>query len=352
MRLEYINRVKENEILAKNIYTDDGRILLRAGISLTDQYIRKLNSLGVYYVFLEDSRLDDVPQEDDKLIILKQEAIKSLKNITRNIGILDKSATKDCLCVVDNLIDYILELGDVNESLYDIKTHDNYTFLHSLDTGIMSAFLGVSLNMKKESLKELTIGAILHDIGKIKIPSSIINKRGPLTDEEFAEMKKHPIYGRQLLEKNLNISSSSILGVEQHHEKVNGRGYPYGLEEHQILRYGKVIGLCDVYDAISSDRSYRKKFGPNEAYELILAEAGTSFDKNLVNYFKQTFSVYPLGCCVRLSNKVEAYVIRQNKNFPDRPVVRVLYDHVTKKPVKFYEIDMLHNLNLTIEEVI
>lgn len=352
MRLEYINRVNENEILGKNIYTNDGRVLLRAGVKLTEQFIKKLHQLGVFYIYVEDDRLDDVKMEDDKLNTLKQDTIKSLSSITRNVGMLDKNNTRECLAIVDELIEYILELGDVNKSLYDVKTHDNYTFLHSIDTGIMAAFLGMSLNLKKDNLKELTIGGILHDLGKVKVPNSIINKNGPLTDEEFSEMKKHPIYGRQLLEKNLSIPSASIVGIEQHHEKVNGKGYPYSLEGHQISKYGKIICICDVFDAVSSDRSYRKKFTPIEAYELILAGCGTSFDPQLVSTFKNTFSVFPLGCCVKLSNGIEGYVIKQNKNFPDRPILRVLYDHNTRKPVKFYEINLLQHSNLTILEVI
>ncbi|MEG0774918.1 HD-GYP domain-containing protein [Clostridium sp.] len=352
MRLEYINKVNDNEILSKNIYTNDGRVLLRAGIKLTEQYIKKLSQLGVYYVYVEDDRLSDVNMEDDKLNVLKQDTLRSLNSITRNVGMLDKASTRECLSIVDELIEYILELGDVNKSLYDVKTHDNYTFLHSIDTGIMATFLGVSLNMKKDTIKELTIGAILHDLGKLKIPYSIINKNGPLTDEEFKEMKRHPIYGRELLEKNLSIPYSAIIGIEQHHEKVNGKGYPYGLQGNEISKFGKIICLCDVYDAVSSDRSYRDKFAPNEAYELILAGSGTSFDTQLVNVFKSTFSVYPLGCCIKLSNGIEGYVIKQNKNFPDRPVIRILYDNISRKPVKFYEIDLLENPNLTVQDVI
>ncbi|EQB89000.1 hypothetical protein M918_22350 [Clostridium sp. BL8] len=206
--------------------------------------------------------------------------------------------------------------------------------------------------MTKESIREVTIGGLLHDLGKIKVSSTIINKNGPLTDEEFEEMKKHPIYGKELLEENINIPHSSIVGIEQHHEKVNGKGYPYGLTGNEISKYGKIICICDVYDAVSSDRSYRNKFNPSDAYELILAGCGSSFDSSIVKSFKETFSVYPLGCCVRLSNGIEGYVIKQNKNFPDRPVLRILYDNETKIPIKFYEIDLLETPNLIIERVI
>ncbi|MBP2024123.1 HD-GYP domain-containing protein (c-di-GMP phosphodiesterase class II) [Clostridium punense] len=352
MRLEYINRVKENEVLGKNIYTNDGLVLLRAGVKLKTQYIKKLHELGVYYIYVEDERLEDIDVVDDKLNLLKQETMKSLSSIMKNTGMLDKNNTKQCLAMLDELIDYVLELGDVNKSLYDIKTHDNYTFLHCIDTALMCTFLGLSCNMTKESIREVTIGGLLHDLGKIKVSSTIINKNGPLTDEEFEEMKKHPIYGKELLEENINIPHSSIVGIEQHHEKVNGKGYPYGLTGNEISKYGKIICICDVYDAVSSDRSYRNKFNPSDAYELILAGCGSSFDSSIVKSFKETFSVYPLGCCVRLSNGIEGYVIKQNKNFPDRPVLRILYDNETKIPIKFYEIDLLETPNLIIERVI
>ncbi len=352
MRLEYINRVNENEVLGKNVYTNDGRVLLRSGVKLTNQYIRKLHQLGVYYVYVEDDRLDDIEIEDDKLNLLKQETMKSLSVIIKNTGMLDKSYIKQCLSILDELVEYIMELGDVNKSLYDIKTHDNYTYLHSIDTGIMCTFLGLSLNMTKQSIKDLTIGGVLHDIGKVRVPYSIINKEGPLTEEEFEEMKKHPIYGKEMLKENISIPYSSIIGIEQHHEKINGKGYPYGLNGNEISKFGKVICICDVYDAVSSDRSYRNKFSPSDAYELILAGCGTSFDPEIVKTFKETFSVYPLGCCVKLSNGVEGYVIRQNKNFPDRPVLRVLYDSMTKKPIKFYEVNLLETPNLIVDSVI
>ncbi len=350
MRLEYISKVKENDVLGKNVYTNDGKILLRAGVKLSDLYIKRLNELGVYYVYLEDVRLDDVEVEDEKLTLLKQQTMQSLREISRGVGIVESS--KRYLQTVDELIDYIVEINDVNKSLTDIRTHDNYTFIHSVNTGVMAVFFGMTLGMKRQSLTELAIGGMLHDIGKIKIATSVINKEGPLTDEEFNEMRKHPIYGRKLLEKNVNIPSTSILAIEQHHEKINGKGYPYGLRGEEISTFGKITGICDVYDAVNSNRSYRKKFNPNEAYELILSGCGIDFDNKLVNIFRNTFSVYSLGSCVKLSNGVEGYVIRQNSRFPDRPVIRVLYDHETRKPTKFYEIDLLKHLNLIVQEVI
>lgn len=352
MRLEFIDRLKGDEVLGKSILTNDGKVLLRAGVKLNSRYIVKLKRLGVFYVYVEDDRLDDVLVEDDRLAELKQNTMKHMSNILRNVYTCNKAGVIESISVVEDMVDYLIEMGDVNKSLYDIHTYDNYTFVHSLDTGIMASFLGISAGFNSRELKELAVGAILHDIGKTKIDYKIINKAGALTNEEYDEIKKHPLYGEEILKKIYTISDASIKAVVQHHERVDGRGYPYGLQSNQIGKFGKVVCICDVYDAVSNDRVYRKKFRPSEAYELILSGSGTAFDKKFVGDFKDTFAVFPLGCCVKLSTSEEGYVVRQNPGFPDRPIIRVLYDSATKRPIPFYEINLLDKINVTIEEIV
>jgi len=352
MRLEFINRVAVDEILGRNIFTNDGGVLLRSGVKLTQQYIEKLKELGVFYVYVEDARLDDISIGDEKLSDLKAATMKNMSNIMKNVTEGNKKGTKNSLAVVEDLVNYIIEMGDVNKSLYDIQTYDNYTYLHSIDTGIMAIFLGISMNLKESELKDLSIGAILHDIGKTKVPIDIITKPGELTIEEFEEIKKHPTYGKNILEKNFSMSTEVLNAVEHHHERVDGNGYPFGLTSNEISKFAKIICVCDVYDAVSNDRTYREKFSPSDAYELILAGCGNAFDEEIVKRFKETFSVFPLGVCLKLSNGVEGYVIKQNKNFPDRPVIRVLYEAKTRKPIKFYELDLLQYQNIVVKSII
>ncbi|MEW9094097.1 MAG: HD-GYP domain-containing protein [Clostridiaceae bacterium] len=348
MRLEFINRVKNNEVLGKSILTSDGKILLKAGVKLSNSYIKKLKEIGVYYVYIEDKRLEDVVLEDEQLVELKQFTMQSMSQIIKNIHSCNGKELRQTLNVVEDLVQYIIEMGDVNKSIYDIKTYDNYTYIHSLDTCIMSSFLGLSAGFKEKEIKDLGIGAVLHDVGKTKVPITILNKEDKLSEEEFNEIKKHTIYGGEILRKNYSISGDIIDIVEQHHERVDGRGYPYGLVNNNISKFAKVVCICDVFDAISNDRCYRKKFSPNDAYELILAGSGAIFDEKLVMNFKETFAIYPLGSCVSLSTGEEGYVVRQNKGFPDRPVVRVLYDSKTKSPIPFYEIDLILNPSVVI----
>lgn len=352
MRLEFISKIKEGDVLSKSILANGGTVLLRAGVKLTSNYINKLKEIGVFYVYIEDERLDDVDVEDERLTELKQVTMKSMSDIIKNVNNGNGKKLKESLSVVEEMINYILELGDVNKSLYDIQTYDNYTYIHSLDTCIMATFLGMSSKFNEYDMKNIGIGAILHDIGKTKVPIKVLNKQGRLTDEEFNVIKKHTIFGGEILRKNVRVPEAIINIVEQHHERVDGGGYPYGLVGGQISKFAKNVCICDVYDAVSNDRCYRKKFSPNDAYELILAGTGSIFDEQVVKNFKDTFAIYPLGCCVRLSNGKEGYIVSQNKGFPDRPIIRVLYDVGTRKPVISYEIDLLFNPSIVIEDII
>lgn len=351
MRYECISRVRENEILGKSIFTEQGQILLKAGIKLSNIYINKLKKLGVSFIYVEDERLDDVDVEDEKLTEFKQLTMKNMAGMFNNLCNYNKSGFKNSIKVVEEMIDYIINIGDVNKSLLDIQTYDNYTFLHCIDTCIMASFLEITSGLNESELKELGIGAILHDVGKTQVPIKILNKKGKLTDEEFGEIKKHPIYGVELLKQNFSMPNTIIKVVEQHHERVDGKGYPYGLTSQQITKFSKLVCICDVYDAVSNDRCYRKKFSLNDAYELILSGSDSSFDRQSVLHFKNTFAIYPLGCHVKLSNDEDGYIIKQNKGFPDRPVLRV-FNEESNNSKEFHEIDLLNNTKIIISEII
>jgi putative nucleotidyltransferase with HDIG domain len=347
MRLQFIDEAKEGLILGKSIFAREGQILLKAGVELTDVYINKLRKLGVFFIYVEDERLDDVQVEDEKLTQLKQTAMKSMSSIFLNVASGNTIELERSTNDVKKMIDYILEIGDVNKSIYDIQTYDNYTFVHSIDTCIMAVFLGKTAKVNRKDLETLGIGAVLHDVGKIRVPIEILNKTEKLTDEEFKEIKKHPVYGVELLKNNYSIPDSIIKIVGQHHERIDGRGYPLGIKGPQITKFAKIVCICDVYDAVSNDRCYRKKFSLNDAYELILSGSGSSFDRDLVEDFKNTFSIYPLGCHVKLSNNRDGYVVGQNKGFPDRPIVRCF----NKNDSMYSEIDLLKNTNIVISNI-
>jgi putative nucleotidyltransferase with HDIG domain len=351
MKLTFVSNLEGTEILAKNILSDDGKTLLKAGTKLTKEFIGKLKNYGIFFVYINHDMLGDIT-DDKKLNELKEEALKTLPNIFNDLINRDEKNLKNSLLVVGNLVDHIIETGNININLYEVKTYDNYTYIHSVDTCIMASFIGMSINLNKNELKELAVAAILHDIGKTKISNEIINKKTPLTNAEFFEIKKHTIYGEKILRTSNTLSDCIIKSVLQHHERIDGKGYPYGITGNLIHKFTKIISISDVYTAVSANRSYRDRFTPSEAYELILSGSGTMFDSELVSNFRKTFAIYPLGCCIRLSNGMEGFVVKQNKYFPDKPIVRIIYDSQTSNPLPYYEIDLLTNLNLVIESVV
>lgn len=353
MKLEVINRLKGDEILGRNIFTNDGRVLLRAGTKLNGGYINKMKEMGVFYVYVEDERLEDVEVEDEHISLLKQSTMESMSKIMKNTAMVsDKKVMSQYVKTVEDLIGYISESKEITKSLYDIQTHSNATYVHSISVCIMSAIIGQGMRMDSSTIKELGVAAILHDIGKTQLSKNIIEKQGNLTGEELNQYKEHPYLGAMLLKKNIRMSDNIIKGVQQHHERVDGKGYPYGLTGKSINKFARIICVSDVYDTITNSKDYKKAFSPNDAYELILAGSGTIFDEEVVQSFRKSFSVYPLGCCVKLSDGVEGYVVRQNQNFPDRPVIRVIQDVETKEDIDPYEINLVRSTNLVITSIV
>lgn len=353
MRLIGMHNAKPGDVLGETVLTQDGSIMLKQGVMLTTRYIEKLIELGIGYVYIEDEMLDDVETQDPKFLQIKSDVVKVLSKSFINLSYTDaKPDVSDTVSTISNLVEYFLEHKEINNChLTEIKTYDNYTYIHSLNTCVIALFFGVQLNYTRSMLMDLGTGTLLHDIGKTKIPKEVLNKSGRLNDEEFDIMRQHSQLGYQLLEKIDYINDRSKRIVLEHHERIDGSGYPKGINGKKISKFAKVAAISDVYDAIVSDRVYRKGIGGNEAYEFILGGAGTLFDWELVNIFKNNFSIYPLGVCVKLSNGIEGFVVRDNKGFPDRPIIRVLYNK-DKMAIEPYEIDLVEKIDIGITEML
>lgn len=352
MRFISVERVKPGDTLGQSILGVDGCIMLREGVTLTERYINKLISMGILYIYIKDSNLEDIKPQDPQFVEYKSEAIKSLSRVFSRLNYSDTVCVKNALSAINDIIEYLIDNNEIDCTyLMEIKTFDNYTYVHSLNTCVMALFFGVQMSFSRNMLIDLGAGTLLHDLGKTKVPISILNKNGKLTKDEFDIVKKHPEYGYEMVKNVGEISEISKSIILEHHERIDGNGYPQGLSGGRISKYARVACISDVYDAIASDRVYRKGFPANEAYEFILGGNGTFFDPQLVNIFKNNFSVFPLGACVRLSDGVEGFVVGHNKGFPDKPIIRVLYDIYGNK-VSPFEINLVDKLDITIEKII
>ncbi|TDT51319.1 HD-GYP domain-containing protein (c-di-GMP phosphodiesterase class II) [Fonticella tunisiensis] len=347
-----MNKVNPGDVLAQSLLGVDGTILLREGVTLTERYIKKLMELEIEYIYIKDDRLDDIKSLDPEFLKIKIAATKSLSKVFSRLQYNDKSSIKDVMATIADIVEYLIDNKEINSTyLLELKTFDNYTYVHSLNTSVLALFFGVQLSYSKSMLIDLGAGALLHDIGKTKVPIEILNKRGKLTKNEYDIMKTHPERGYEIVKNVDYIGERGKLIVLEHHERVDGRGYPFGIKGDEISKFGKIACISDVYDAIVSDRVYRNGLAANEAYEFILGGAGSFFDFELVNIFKQNFSIYPLGACVRLSNGLEGFVVGHNKGFPDRPVVRIIYDEGNNS-ITPVEINLIQKLDVCIEKII
>lgn len=353
MRLIGVVNAKPGDILGQTILSNNGSIMLKENVILTERYINKLHKIGIRYVYIHEEMLEDIEPQDPKFLEIKSDVVKQLSNVFSKLEYnIENVSLQGTLSAVTDIVEYLLENKNISQTyLMEIKTYDNYTYVHSLNTCVLALFFGVQLSYNKSKLIELGMGSLLHDVGKTKIAKSILNKNDKLSTEEFEIMKKHSQYGYDIVNKMNDMSYRSKLIVLQHHERIDGNGYPKGIKGDRISKFAQITSISDVYDAMVSDRIYRKKIKENEAYELILGGAGTLFDWELVNIFKNNFSIYPLGVCVKLSDGQEGFIVGHNKCFPDRPIVRVLYNQEGAK-IEPMEIDMVESLDICIDHII
>lgn len=352
MRLVNINYLKENSILAQPIMDSLGRILLSAGVNLNTSYIERLRGLGYQVVYIEDERLDDVEIQSAISDKTRIQAFKTLNRINQ-MGEINQSKSVqnlDLKKTISQMINDILSCPTVETNLVQIRGHDNFTFHHSINTTVIALVIGAGLRYSEQQLLELGIGAMMHDIGKTKVPRHILDKKENLTKEELEYIKQHTLLGFQILKNTPDLGLISAHVALQHHEKWDGTGYPRGLKHSNIHEYARITSIADVYDALTSPRSYRDAFQPYEAYEFIIAKSLHDFDPKLVDVFSKNISVYPMGCGVRLSNGQSGNIIKQNPNFPSRPWIRIFYAS-NQRLMNPFDLNLIDHPSLMIKEI-
>jgi putative nucleotidyltransferase with HDIG domain len=272
------------------------------------------------------------------IICLKsKEAVASMFTEVRMGRALD---TGNAIRLVDQISQSVLRNPNTLISLARLKTGDEYTYMHSVAVCALMVALSLQLGLDPVQTREAGMGGLLHDIGKMAIPHAILNKSGDLTDAEFSLIKGHSAEGCKLLLDDPRISDIVKDICLHHHERLDGKGYPDGLSGDQISLYARMAAVCDVYDAITSDRSYKKGWNPAEALRKMAEWSEGHFDTAIFHAFVKSVGIYPVGTLVRLESGFLGVVVDQNEQSLLKPMVKVFFSIKSRKRLPSRVLDL------------
>lgn len=261
----------------------------------------------------------------DRARALHREATQIVRDMLVDIRLGKQIELEKVEPLVTRIVDSIFTQQDALLPLARLKQHDNYTFQHSVSVCALMTAFARTLELPREIIREIAIGALLHDVGKARVPDEILNKPARLTDAEFEKMKNHVVQSKIILQATPGISDIALDVAAQHHERHDGTGYPNRLKGEAISLYGQMGAIVDVYDAITSNRVYHKGMPPTEALRKILEWSAMHFKPTLVQAFIRSVGIYPTGSLVRLESRRLAVVQAQHADKPMQPTVKVIF---------------------------
>jgi HD-GYP domain-containing protein (c-di-GMP phosphodiesterase class II) len=335
--------------LAKDVILEDGRFLLLKGFTIKSRYLDRIRHYNIPYLFIEDEvgKLEYFSEE-----VVYTETFQTIKNVMESVrdgGTINLPALK---VTVDGIVQKILNDDNVFMKLTGIRDIDNYTYLHSVDVCIYSVIAGKSMNLSEDEIRQLGLGSILHDIGKCKIPLSILNKPARLTKSEYEVIKRHTDYGYEIVSKTPGVNPTVANIALLHHEHWDGTGYPTGKAGNKIDILSRIVAVADVYDALTANRVYRKRFMPHEAAEYIMANSAQHFDPEILKVFLENIAVYPSDIIVLLNTGEIARVSDTRDKLSIRPKVMVITRKEGPPVLTPYEIDLKDNTNVFIVDIL
>ena len=320
-------------------------LLLKGGLPLNASFINKIRSNNISGVYVKNEEqncnLSNNTLDDE----FEGDLLTRIKDIFYKYKLLN-TIDKRLIWDIADLADDLIKESIVNRTLYyntlKFNNYDDYYFQHCLNVCILSISLGDSLDLKGHALQDLAIAALLHDIVMLNIPEEIIRKKDKLNKKEFQAIKQHPI--NAVKEFKSFVSNDILRGILNHHEHVDGSGYPFGLSGNKIHLYGKIIAVCDAYQALSTDFYYRKAKRKNKVYNYILNNINTKYDSEIAEVFLRNIILYSPGEYVKLNNKKTAIVSENNIGKPLRPIIKIINSDGTLSD----EIDLAHEDNKNI----
>lgn len=350
MRRVATARLTTGDRLGRDVYANEEALpLLRAGVRVSDGFRQSLLRAGVAAVWIDDGISKGVEPIEVLSESTKQQAKAAIRDafahVAQSLAYGGTPALADTADEMRGVAELIV--ADVTTNVHsalalnDLANADGYTMKHSLAVTTLGLSLGVRVMRKygwvdargqqrfdgvEERLTTLGVGLLLHDIGKLAVPSDILQKPGPLTDDEWVIMRSHPVLGFQILLKANGISPLARAVVRSHHERWNGQGYPDRRSRERIHQFARIAAVADVFDALTSDRSYRRAMPTHEGYDFIVERGGSDFDPQVVEVFRSCVAPFPPGTGVVLSDGSCALVKAVHQDAVKSPLVRIIMD--------------------------
>ena len=339
-------------VAARNVHSAEGRLLVTKETVLSEAMVANIQktSLGSIYVrnpLFQDIEAEEVVTEDNRRKAVM--ALKSAVTAYQKTKVLDIQPLKK---VLRELVVEIIRNRDSMIHQLDMRTYQDYIYAHSVNTCVLSVLIAVNLDYPEGKLTDLALGTMLHDVGMMMLPDALLMKMGNLTPEESKQVQQHPEDGFNILRTVREIPITVAHIAYQHHERVDGKGYPRNLTADKILEFAKVAAVADTFDALVSDRPYRKGMVPHEAYEVMMALADSYVDRDILHLFLTHVAIYPVGAVVQLDNGQHGVVTKVLPRLQTRPQVRLLTDQQGNLLSEQTEIDLTQHLTLMISRVL
>lgn len=324
-----ISEIFPGMILARPVVSDDRSVLLNENTVLTEAMIGLLVTWGIQSVYIKEMLRESgenvlgFVSERQNFARKYAEIISLLKDAFQRARYFKEVPLAQMEELADRTVESLVSATGVVSHLSSVRATDDYTFRHSLNVGVIAGLLAKWLKFRGEVLREIVLAGLLHDIGKTQIPLEVLNKPGRLTAGEMAVMQEHPALGYKLLEESDRLPQSVKYGVLQHHERMDGSGYPAALAGDAIADYARVIAVADMYDAMTSQRVYRGALTPFSVITEVFGEMFARLDPAVAMPFVNHVRDSLVGYMVRLSDGSEARVVYLDKERFAQPVVKL-----------------------------
>jgi len=347
-----LEAIKGHELLAKDIVSSSGIVIMSAGSVIKKEYVSKLAELDIYSVYVEDELSEGIEDNDNIEEKIKEQCQEIVKNIIEKYSYQGYGNLEKIRSVAEQIIGDIIQQPEVLFNISGIRKKSESTYSHSINVCALSVLLALKKKLPKAKVKEIAVGSLLHDIGYNSIEFDYLNRKyNEFSKAEQKELKKHVVYGYSNVIKEDWLSPVAKDIILCHHERIDGSGYPFHKKGDRIKIGSKIVAICDTFDRLVYG-FLCPRLKVHHAIDYIVSQAGIKFDFDIVTCFIESVAAYPNGTVVITNTGEKGIVIRQNFKCPTRPVLHMISDAAGNKYENWVEKDLKKELTTIIEDTI